>query len=40
MLLDPGVLLQAVVAEVKDFSIDKEFADDVCLIGTEVERLL
>lgn len=39
ILLDPDVLLQDVVAEVKDFSIDKEFADYVCLIGTEVKRL-
>ncbi|MGI8602081.1 MAG: PP2C family protein-serine/threonine phosphatase [Verrucomicrobiales bacterium] len=35
----PADLLSQVLAEIREFSVDKEFADDVCLIGTEVKRL-
>ena len=38
--LKPADLIAAVLAEVKDFSATKEFADDVCLVGAEVQRLL
>jgi len=38
--LRPAELVRDVLAEVKEFSVHKEFDDDVCLIGAEVERLV
>ncbi len=38
--LGSAELVRDVLDEVKAFSVHKEFDDDVCLIGAEVERVL
>jgi sigma-B regulation protein RsbU (phosphoserine phosphatase) len=38
--LAPAKLLTAVLTDVREFSADKEFTDDVCLVGAEVRRLI
>jgi len=38
--LGPAELVRDVLAEVKEFSVHKEFDDDVCLVGAEVEHLV
>jgi serine phosphatase RsbU (regulator of sigma subunit) len=37
--IPPAELLKQVLAEIQQFSINQEFADDVCLIGTEIKQL-
>jgi serine phosphatase RsbU (regulator of sigma subunit) len=37
--LSPGDLFDELLAEVKHFSSQKEFEDDVCLIGMEIKNL-
>jgi sigma-B regulation protein RsbU (phosphoserine phosphatase) len=37
--LNPGELFDQLLVEVKEFASEKEFEDDVCLVGIEVQRL-
>ena len=37
--LGAGELCREVLAEIQQFSANKQFSDDVCLVAVEVERL-
>ncbi|HEX8296600.1 MAG TPA: SpoIIE family protein phosphatase [Chthoniobacteraceae bacterium] len=38
--LAPGDLCREVLAEIRQFSANQQFSDDVCLVGLEVERII
>jgi serine phosphatase RsbU (regulator of sigma subunit) len=40
LLAPPEDLIEGLLAETRDFSVQHQFGDDVCLVGVELEHLL